>query len=185
MITRRAAAQLFASTALAGALAFSGPAAFAADKVLKIGVDLSLTGADAEGAERILNGIVMAFDGANTGNAVPGYTFELMVLDDGTATAGQYDPAQAATNARKMVSDKQVVAAVGPVMSGAGKAMSPILSEGDLATITPGSTNPDITDPRFAAAVPARPASRSTSAPSPPTPSRARTWPTSWPRSCT
>ncbi len=151
MITRRAAAQLFASTALAGALGFSGPAAFAADKVLKIGVDLSLTGADAASEKRILNGIVMAFDEANHNHAVPGYKFELMVLDDGTATAGQYDPAQAATNARKMVSDHQVVAAVGPVMSGAGKAMSPILSEGDLATITPGSTNPDISSPRFAA----------------------------------
>jgi branched-chain amino acid transport system substrate-binding protein len=73
-----------------------------------------------------------------------------MVLDDGTATAGQYDPAQAATNARKMVSDKSVVAAIGPQMSGSGKAMSPILSQGNLATITPASTNPDITDPKFA-----------------------------------
>ncbi len=35
-------------------------------------------------------------------------------------------------------------------MSGAGKAMAPILSEGDLATITPSSTNPDITNPKFA-----------------------------------
>jgi branched-chain amino acid transport system substrate-binding protein len=31
-----------------------------------------------------------------------------------------------------------------------GKAMSPILSQGGLATITPTSTNPDITDPKFA-----------------------------------
>ena len=36
-------------------------------------------------------------------------------------------------------------------MSGAGKAMAPILSQGDLAIITPASTNPDITDPKFAA----------------------------------
>ncbi len=35
-------------------------------------------------------------------------------------------------------------------MSGSGKAMSPILSQGNLATITPSSTNPDITDPKFA-----------------------------------
>jgi hypothetical protein len=54
-------------------------------------------------------------------------------MDDGTATAGQYDPAQAAINARKMVTDPDVVAAIGPMMSGAGKAMAPILSEGDLA----------------------------------------------------
>ena len=74
----------------------------------------------------------------------------MLTLDDGTATAGQYDPAQAATNARKMVADKEVVAAIGPQMSGAGKAMAPILSQGGLATITPASTNPDITNPKFA-----------------------------------
>jgi branched-chain amino acid transport system substrate-binding protein len=74
----------------------------------------------------------------------------VIVLDDGTATAGQYDPAQAATNARKMVADTGVVAAIGPQMSGSGKAMSPILSQGNLAIITPSSTNPDITDPKFA-----------------------------------
>jgi branched-chain amino acid transport system substrate-binding protein len=74
-----------------------------------------------------------------------------MVLDDGTATSGQYDPAQAATNARKMVSDKNVVGSLGPQMSGAGKAMAPILSQGNLATITMSSTNPDITNPKFAA----------------------------------
>ena len=35
-------------------------------------------------------------------------------------------------------------------MSGAGKAMAPILSQGDLAIITPSSTNPDISNPKFA-----------------------------------
>ena len=42
-----------------------------------------------------------------------------------------------------------MLAAVGPEMSGEGKAISPILSEADMATITPSSTNPDITDPKF------------------------------------
>jgi branched-chain amino acid transport system substrate-binding protein len=48
------------------------------------------------------------------------------------------------------VADPAVVANVGPQMSGEGKAMTPILSEADLATITPSSTNPDITNPAFA-----------------------------------
>jgi branched-chain amino acid transport system substrate-binding protein len=149
MITRRAAARLFAGTAVTAAASRIGTA-HAEDKIVKIGVDLSLTGADADSALRVKNGIVMAVDEANKNKAVPGITFELMTLDDGTATAGQYDPAQAATNARKMVSDQDVVAAIGPEMSGAGKAMAPILSQGDLATITPSSTNPDITNPKFA-----------------------------------
>ncbi len=150
MITRRAAAQLVASAA--AAVALGAERAFAADnKVLQIGIDLSLTGADAHGAKLMLNGAQLAIDQANAAKTVPGYTFQAVALDDATATAGQYDPAQAATNARKMVSDRQMVAGIGPQMSGAGKAMSPILSEGSFAVITPSSTNPDITDPRFAA----------------------------------
>jgi branched-chain amino acid transport system substrate-binding protein len=147
MLTRRGAAQALIAAVVAATL---GLPAHAADKVVKIGMDLSLTGADSEGAIRVRNGIMMAIDGANEGNGIPGYRIETLVLDDGTATAGQYDPAQAATNARKMVSDKDVMAALGPEMSGAGKAMAPILSAGGLATITPSSTNPDITDPKFA-----------------------------------
>lgn len=150
MITRRAAARLFATTAFAGAVGLPAGSAFAADKVVKIGLDLSFTGADAQDADRIKDGAVMAFEAANQANAVPGYKFDLVSFDDGTATAGQYDPAQAATNARRMVSDPAFVAAIGPQMSGSGKAMAPILSEGDLATITPSSTNPDITNPKFA-----------------------------------
>jgi len=82
---------------------------------------------------------------------VGGYKIELVILDDGTATAGQYDPAQAATNARKMVADPSIIAAIGPQMSGSGKAMAPILSQGNLATITPSSPNPDNTNPKMAA----------------------------------
>jgi branched-chain amino acid transport system substrate-binding protein len=147
MVTRREA--LLACIAVVAAASAGAPAR-AADKVVKIGINLSLTGADAEGATRIRNGIMMAIDGSNEANGIPGYRLEPLVLDDGTATAGQYDPAQAATNARKMVSDKDVVGALGPEMSGAGKAMAPILSMGGLATITPTSTNPDISDPKFA-----------------------------------
>ena len=149
MITRRTAGKLFAS-AIASAPRWAASTHMPRIKVLKIGIDLSLTGADAESAKRILYGAQLAFDDANAANAVPGYTFQVVDFDDGTATAGQYDPAQAATNARKMVSDKDIIAGIGPQMSGAGKAMSPILSEGDLAIITPSSTNPDITNPKFA-----------------------------------
>jgi len=147
MLIRRGAAQALIASAVAATL---GLRPMQPTRWVKIGMDLSLAGADSEGAIRVRNGIMMAIDGANEGNGIPGYRIETLVLDDGTATAGQYDPAQAATNARKMVSDKDVMAALGPEMSGAGKAMAPILSAGGLATITPSSTNPDITDPKFA-----------------------------------
>jgi branched-chain amino acid transport system substrate-binding protein len=147
MTTRRAITRVPA-VMLAGA--FASRAVFAADKTVKVGIDVSLTGAGAEDAILVKNGAMLAVDEANANGGVAGYTIEPMITDDGSATAGQFDPAQAATNARKMVADPDVVAAVGPQNSGCGKAMSPIFSQGDLATITPSSTNPDITDPKFA-----------------------------------
>src|SRR5438477_9946377 len=147
MLSRRALLIYLPAVTLAGSYALN---AFAADKTITIGINLPLTGADAHDAELIKDGALLALDEANANGGVAGYKINVMLLDDGTATAGQYDPAQAATNARKMVADNSVVAAIGPQMSGSGKAMSPILSQGNLATGTPASTNPDITDPKFA-----------------------------------
>ena len=147
MLSRRAVILHLPAAALVAGVAVP---AFAADKSVTVGINLPLTGADAHDAELIKDGALLAIEEANAQGGVAGYKINVIVLDDGTATAGQYDPAQAATNARKMVSDKSVVAAIGPQMSGSGKAMAPILSQGNLATITPASTNPDITDPKFA-----------------------------------
>jgi branched-chain amino acid transport system substrate-binding protein len=152
MTTRRAVLIQMPIAAIAGSLALRARPACAADKSVTIGIDMPLTGSDAENARFISNGALMAVDEANVAGGVAGYHVDVMMLDDGTPTAGQYDPAQSAINARKMVSDPNVVAAVGPMMSGSGKAMAPILSQGDLATISPSTTNPDITDPKFASA---------------------------------
>ena len=150
MITRRSAATLFAGTALGAA--FGLPTiAEADDKTIIIGIDLPITGGDAAGAKRIMNGALLGISQANDASAIPGYSLKGLVLNDATATAGQYDPAQAATNARKFVSNPKVLAAIGPEMSGAAKAMTPILSEGNLTIITPSATNPDLTNPQFAA----------------------------------
>jgi branched-chain amino acid transport system substrate-binding protein len=151
MLSRRSVIISLSTTAIAGALASRGGRVLAADKSVKVGITLPFTGADAHDAELIRDGALLAIDEANAAGGVGGYKIEALQLDDGTATAGQYDPAQAATNARKLVSDDMVVASIGPQMSGSGKAMSPILSQGGLATITPASTNPDITSPKFAA----------------------------------
>ncbi len=151
MLSRRSVLVSLSTTALVGVMAGHAGHVLAADKSVKVGINLPFTGADAHDAELIKDGAMLAIDEANAAGGVGGYKIEVLQLDDGTATAGQYDPAQAATNARKMVSDDMVVAAIGPQMSGSGKAMSPILSQGGLATITPSSTNPDITSPKFAA----------------------------------
>ncbi|MFI5024880.1 MAG: branched-chain amino acid ABC transporter substrate-binding protein [Alphaproteobacteria bacterium] len=148
---RRLAAALLGAGALWALGGAHGPlAAHAAEKTLAIGLELPLTGADADASARIRYGFEMALEEANAAGGVAGYKLEAMVLDSATSTAGQYDPAQAATNAKKFVANPAVVAAIGPMMSGEGKAMSPILSAADLATVTPSSTNPDISDPKFA-----------------------------------
>ena len=148
LIGRRSTVRLLGGAALAG---LAAPyVARAAEKSVTVGIDLSLTGADAETAVLIKNGFIMAIDEANAKGGPSGYHINVLLLDDGTATAGQYDPAQAAVNVRKMVDDPTCVAALGPMSSTPGKAMSPIFSQGGLATITPTSTNPDITDAKFA-----------------------------------
>jgi branched-chain amino acid transport system substrate-binding protein len=145
-IARRSALALLGSSALAGYLR----PARAAEKFVTVGINLPLTGASAEDATNILHGALLAIEEANAAGGPGGYQIRTLVLDDGTATAGQYDPAQAAINARKMVADPTVVAAIGPMASGSGKAMAPLLSQGHLAIVTPSSTNPDLTDPKFA-----------------------------------
>ena len=123
MLSRRSLMIHLSTSTLVGALAVRAHPAAAADKTVKIGINLPFTGADAHDAELIKDGALLAIDEAHAHGGVAGYKIEVLQLDDGTATAGQYDPAQAATNARKMVSDKEVVAAIGPQMSGSGKAM--------------------------------------------------------------
>ena len=93
----------------------------------------------------------MAIDEINSSGGIAGkIMIQPLLKDDGTVAAGQYDPAQAATNTKQFVADPDVMAIVGPQMSGSGKAMAPIASDAGLMLITPSSTNPDITDPNFA-----------------------------------
>jgi branched-chain amino acid transport system substrate-binding protein len=147
-LNRRSAITL--AGGLAAAAAIGGRARAADAKVIRIGINMPFTGSEAEGAFLVKGGAVMAMDEINAKGGVGGYKLEAILLDDGTSTSGGYDPAQAATNARKMVTDPTVLAAIGPYNSGSGKAMSPILSAASLAIVTPSSTNPDITDPKFA-----------------------------------
>jgi branched-chain amino acid transport system substrate-binding protein len=98
-ITRRTVLRVSGGVAVTTAL-INDPI-WAADKSVTVGLDLSLTGADAESAKRIEYGAMMAFDNASAAGGVNGYKILVTPYDDGTATAGQYDPAQAATNARR------------------------------------------------------------------------------------
>src|SRR2546428_5955545 len=112
----------------------------AQDKVVKIGLSLPVTGSDADGADAILKGAQMAITEINAKGGVAGYKLEAVVFDNATPAAGQDDPAQAATNYKKFLADSLVIAAARTVISGEGKAISPILSGAVMATITSRST---------------------------------------------
>src|SRR5215831_18956746 len=150
---RRVVPRLITGLALlAAALPAAAPAA-AQDypSSIVVGINLPFTGADAADAVNLRDGALMAIDEINARGGIAGkIIIQPLVKDDGTVAAGQYDPAQAATNTKQFVADDNVMAIVGPQMSGSGKAMSPIASEASLMMITPSSTNPDITDPKFA-----------------------------------
>jgi len=144
-LTRRSAARL-------GAAALAGAAigrARAEEKLLTIGMSVPLTGALAQQATIVRNAAQFAVNEANDKGGVAGYRIKLMVLDDGSSTTGQYDPALSATNARRMLNDPSVIAAVGPLNSGSAKAMCPVFSEGGMAFISGSATNPDLNDPKF------------------------------------
>jgi branched-chain amino acid transport system substrate-binding protein len=152
-LVRRICPSLIAGVALVSSLAPSAAHIASAQDIpssIAIGINLPFTGADAADAANIRDGALMAIEEINQAGGING-SIQIIpeIKDDGTVAAGQYDPAQAATNTKQFVADDSVVAVVGPQMSGSGKAMSPIASAADLMLITPSSTNPDITDPSF------------------------------------
>ena len=145
-LTRRSAIRLTG----AAALALPSLHARAEAKTLAIGMSIPLTGELAQQSRIVRDATQFAIDEANAQGGVAGYKIGFLLLDDGSPTTGQYDPALAATNARRMVADPSVIAAVGPLNSGSAKAAVPVLSQAQMATISGSATSPDLNDPKFA-----------------------------------
>ncbi len=126
-LSRRNTVQLLGSALAAPALMRT---AWADDKVLSIGMTFPITGTLALQAGVVRDAAVYAINEANEKGGIAGYKLRDVTLDDASPTTGQYDPALAATNARKLLQDPTVIAAVGPLNSGSAKAVSPIYSQG-------------------------------------------------------
>ena len=90
--TRRACNIAAVAGVAALAAASSMVVAQAPQKVVKIGIILPLTGADADNALKIEHGFQIAIDDANANGGVAGYQIEAVIYDSGTATAGQPTP---------------------------------------------------------------------------------------------
>src|SRR5258705_10609724 len=71
-------------------------------KVVKIGLSLPLTGADADGADAILKGAQMAIAEINAKGGAGGYKLEAPVFDSATPPARPHHPGQGGANSKKV-----------------------------------------------------------------------------------
>jgi branched-chain amino acid transport system substrate-binding protein len=129
---------IFAVVALV-ASACSSSSGTAGPQVVKIGVELPLSGGEAPNGGPTLNGISLAIKQIQ----VPGYTVQLNTQDD--AVNGVNNPDQGAKNIGTLVSDKSVFAVVGPFNSAVAKAEIPISNEAGLIQCSPANTNSTLT----------------------------------------
>ena len=138
--SRSAAAALF--VALVTGCTSSSTTSQSSPTIVKIGVELPLSGGDAANGIPTDNGVKLAVEEANK-NAPAGFSFAVDDLDD--AVQGAHDPAQGAQNTKNFISDSAVLAMVGPFNSNVAKAEIPLTNDAELTQISPSNTNPGLT----------------------------------------
>lgn len=127
---------LFASV-LCASMALSG-AAMA--EVLKISVAGPHTGAYAAFGEQLWRGAEQAAKDINAAGGINGKMLELVKSDDAC------EPKQAVAVANRAVDADKVVGVVGHFCSSSTMPASEIYADADVLTITPASTNPQVTE---------------------------------------
>jgi len=129
---------------LLGVFLFSGCAQTPSSPVIKIGCAAPLTGDQAQLGLDVCRGLELAVKEANqAGEILPGYTLEVLSLDD------QHNPAQAVNVAKKFVSDPRVAAVMGHFNSSCTKPASAIYHASRMTQITASSTNPELSQQGF------------------------------------
>ena len=106
-----------------------------------IGVMTVLTGAAGPQGREQLHWAQLATDQFNTEN---GTNIKIVEGDD------QLDPAQGATVAQQFVSNKDIVAVVGPESDSTVDSAGPILGKAGLAMVSPSATSVGLTDGKYA-----------------------------------
>jgi branched-chain amino acid transport system substrate-binding protein len=138
-----AAAVLGALVASTTPLALEAPAVAQGAQVIKIGIDLPVSGGDAAQGIPTQNGATLAVEEANARHAFGAFTVQTYPLDD--AVQGAHDPAQGAQNVKQFVADASVLAMFGPFNSSVAKAEIPISNDAGLVMIAASTTNPGLT----------------------------------------
>jgi branched-chain amino acid transport system substrate-binding protein len=109
-------------------------------KVLRIGVDLPLSGAEAHAAMPAMNGVRFY---VQTHPTVAGFTIVLVARDDASGAAA--DPERGVSNVDSFLSDSSVVAMIGPFDGSVARKEIPVANAGGLAMIAPATSNPCLT----------------------------------------
>ena len=126
----------FLAMAVATAL---GVSSFAQADV-KIGVAGPMTGANASFGEQYMKGAQAAADAINQAGGVNGEKIVLVAGDDAC------EPKQAVAVANRLVDQDNVVGVVGHFCSSSTIPASEVYSDAGVIAITPGSTNPTVTE---------------------------------------
>ncbi len=116
----------------------SSSASASGGNVVDIYSSLPLQGASSAQTIPLVNGIKLALSQA--GGKAGQFTVNYTSLDDSTASAGKWDPAQTAANARKAAADPKAVYYIGEFNSGASEVSIPILNQAGVPQVSPANT---------------------------------------------
>ena len=135
IVTRR----ILSAAGVALALA-SGMQGAQAQDAIKIAVGAPLTGALAKQGQEVANAVQLAVDEWNAKGGVLGKKIQLVKADDGG------NPQVGVAAGEKVAADVDVLGAVWGITSSTCLPVSEILQRGDMVMITPGCSNPKVTD---------------------------------------
>jgi len=142
MLSCRMRATAVAAVMMATSIAACSSASPASPaRVLRIGVDLPLSGAEARAAIPALNGIRFY---VQTHPLIDGYSVVLDARDD-ASSAGRADPQRGVSNVDGFVSEPTVVAMLGPFDAAVARKEIPVANAASLAMVTPATSNPCLT----------------------------------------
>jgi branched-chain amino acid transport system substrate-binding protein len=136
-----------------GALALTGCTVGAATPphsmgVIKLGVDLPLSGDDAADGLPAKNAIDLAITQAGRvcgPSRHPDACFDLQAITDDDVSQGIHDPAKGAKNVQLLAADARVLAMVGPLYDSLARSELPVANPLRLAMVSPGATNECLT----------------------------------------
>lgn len=111
-----------------------------AQQVIKIAAGAPLTGALAKPGQEVFNAVKLAADEWNAKGGVLGMKIEVVAADD------QGNPQVGVAAAEKVVADGAIMGAVWGITSSTCIPASEILEKANMAFITPGCSNPKVTD---------------------------------------